>query len=68
MKKGNMYRIIDEISGDVCCTVRTGNGKQALKNFRNGLLSSGFYWIEKQGKDWKLISSYGSSFVAVKTI
>ena len=60
------WNIIDKINGQVCTQVQAQNGKSAVRKFRQGLLSSGIYWIEQQEDGWHLISSYGSDFHAVE--
>ena len=57
------FDIIDAINGQYCTTIAAKNRKSALIKFKNGLLSSGFYWIEKQdGYRYVLLSSYGCEF------
>ena len=58
------WKIYDLVNGLECCTVQAKTQKSALKNFMNGLLSSGFYRIEKSGNWFVLRSSYGSEFTA----
>ena len=64
MKK---FIIRDMVSGKVVSIVKTNNGKNALKVFRQGLLSTGFYEIHKECGNWVLSSTYGSYFKAVET-
>ena len=60
-----MFRIVNEINGDVCVHVMAAHERSALKKFRTGKLTSGFYEIitEEDGRP-RLVSSYGSSFRA----
>lgn len=60
-----MFRIIDEINGDVCVHVMAAHERSALKKFRTGKMTSGIYEIvtEEDGRP-RLVSSYGSSFRA----
>ena len=59
------YNIIDCNNNEIVSTIETNNGKNALKRFRNGLLSTGFYEIHKRSNRWILSSSFGSYFVAM---
>lgn len=59
------YTIIDETNGRSCVTVEAANEASALKKYRKGLMSSGFYELvtEKDGRP-RLVSSFGSCFRA----
>ena len=59
------YNIIDCNNNEIVSTIETNNGKNALKRFRNDLLSTGFYEIHKRLNRWILSSSFGSYFVAM---
>ena len=65
MASMKMFRIVDEINGDVCVHVMAAHERSALKKFRTGKLTSGSYEIitEEDGRP-RLVSSYGSSFRA----
>ena len=63
-----IWKIYDLVSGSECCEVEAGTQKSALKKFQKGLLSSGFYWIEKVGHWYVLRSSFGSEFTAYSPI
>lgn len=65
MANMKMFRIVDEINGDVCVHVMAAHERSALKKFRTGKLTSGIYEIitEEDGRP-RLVSSYGSSFRA----
>ena len=59
------FRIVDEINGAVCVNVEAAHERSALKKFRTGLLTSGFYDIVKESDGRpRLVSSYGSCFRA----
>lgn len=65
--KEKKYTIIDENNLRSCVTVEAANEASALKKYRKGLMSSGFYEIitEKDGRP-RLVSSFGSCFRADK--
>lgn len=62
MKK--IFNITDCNNGQIVARIETNNGKNALRKFRNGLMSTGFYEIHKRCNRWVLSSSYGAYFVA----
>ena len=71
-KKGveNMKKFVvrDMVSGNVVALIKTNNGKNALRIFKQGLLSTGFYEIHKENGNWVLSSTYGSYFKAIETV
>ena len=62
MKK---YYILNQNNNDVCCIVHAKNEKSALKKYSSKLLTAGLYTIIKENNAYKLISSYGSNFIAI---
>ena len=59
------FLINDCNSKEIVARIETNNGKNALRKFRNGLMSTGCYEIHKRCNLWILSSSYGAYFVAV---
>jgi len=59
------FIIYDSNNNSPICKIPSNNGKNALKKFRNCLMSSGFYEIHKRCNIWILSSSYGAYFVAI---
>ena len=65
MANMKMFRIVDEINGDVCTHVEAVNERSALKKYLTGKLTAGIYEIVTEGDGRpRLVSSYGSSFRA----
>lgn len=59
------FMIIDMVNGQPIEKVASGNGKTALRKFRRGLLSTGFYEYHKTASGvWELSASYGRYFQA----
>lgn len=65
MKK---FVVRDMVSGNVVALIKTNNGKNALRIFKQELLSTGFYEIHKENGNWVLSSTYGSYFKAIETV
>lgn len=61
------FTIIDMISNNPVCAIPARNGKSALKKFKTGLMSTGFYEIRKENDTWILSSTYGAYFKAIET-
>lgn len=59
------FIIHDCNSKEIVARIYTNNGKNALRKFRNGLMSTGCYEIHKRCNTWILSSSYGAYFVAI---
>ena len=59
------FLINDCNSKEIVARIETNNGKNALRRFRNVLMSTGFYEIHKRCNLWILSSSYGAYFVAI---
>lgn len=60
------FDIVDMVSSRVVAQINTNNGKNALKVFRQGFTSTGFYEIHKINGSWVLSSTYGSYFTAIE--
>lgn len=58
------FDIIDANNNQVVRTISAGNGKAALRQFRNLFTATGMYEIHKVLNIWTLSSSYGAYFVA----
>ena len=59
------FEITDMANGQVVDKVCSGNGKAALKKFRQGLSSTGFYEYHRlETGVWELSASYGRYFQA----
>jgi hypothetical protein len=50
--------------GEIVARISSNNGKNALKQFRRGLLSSGIYEIRKSKFNWCMFSSFGAAYYA----
>ena len=62
MKKFNIFKTNGDFD-ELCCQIEAKNVKSALHKYRNGIFSSGQYWI----KDNCLYSSYGVVWKAIET-
>ena len=65
MKK---YVVRDMVSGNAVALIKSNNGKNALRIFKQGLMSTGFYEIHKENGNWVLASTYGAYFEAIETV
>lgn len=60
-----LFNIMDvNHDGEIVARIRSNNGKNALKQFRRGLLSSGVYEIRKSKFNWCMFSSFGAAYYA----
>ena len=63
MKKFNIWKTNGRCD-ELCCKINARDGISALRKYKNGLLTTGEYWIENNC----LRSSYGGEWKAVETI
>ena len=63
-----MFAIIDCVSNSFVEFINAANGKQAMQKFRTRMMSTGIYEIIRFGKEWHMLSSFGSDFKAESVV